>query len=216
VALVPNGISERFLTVHDGGAIRRRLSFGHDDFVIGYIGSLDFWLDLKTLLTAIRVGKKKCPNIRCLLVGRGLHNQVYSDKVGSWIKEEGLQNDVVRLDFIPYDRVPEYIASLDAGTIPFDVRNPTAYYAAPNKMWEYLSQKKPVVSTAIPEAVRNKDSVSIAYGADDYARHFLYLWSRNRELSLKTQKGFEKARLHTWGRSAQVFADICKRIVEER
>ena len=215
VILVPNGISERFLTTHDGRAIRERLGFAPDDFIVGYIGSLDFWLDIRTLLAGIRLTKKKYPKTRCLLVGKGLHSQAYSDKVASWIKEEELQNDVVRLDFVPYEQVPEYIASLDVGTIPFDVRNPTAYYAAPNKMWEYLSQMKAVISAAIPEALRNADSVSIAYGAQDYMRYFLRIMSGDEHILLKKKRGYEKALGYTWRRSADSFAEACRQIVRE-
>jgi hypothetical protein len=60
-------------------------------------------------------------------------------------------------------------AGINVGTIPFDVHNPTAYCAAPNKLWEYLSQKRPVVATPIPEVLLNSGCLMIALTPEDYA-----------------------------------------------
>jgi len=59
---------------------------------------------------------------------------------------------------------------MDVGTIPFDVENPTAYYAAPNKLWEYLSQGVNVVSTPIPEVLAYSSllKVAIARSEEEY------------------------------------------------
>jgi hypothetical protein len=142
-----------------------------------------------------------------------LHNQSYSKKVANWIAEEGLVEDVIRMDFIPHQDVPKFAASLDVGTIPFNVRNPTAYYSAPIKMWEYFSQMKPVVATPIPEALRNSDSVLIASEAVDYVRHFSAILSRGDEMCGRVKRGYEKARHHTWSAAADKFAQVCERVL---
>lgn len=139
--LVPNGIAEEFLRVRDGAGLRNKLGLEHNDVVVGYIGSVDFWLDIRSLLKGMAIAKKRLPRLRGLIEGKGLHNQVFANSVTKSIAEEGLQHDITRIGFIPHQEVPKYMAMLSVGTIPFNIKNPTAYYAAPNKLWEYLSQK---------------------------------------------------------------------------
>jgi glycosyltransferase involved in cell wall biosynthesis len=47
VYIVPNGISEHFLERYSGEEVRKRLGFGDEDFVVGYVGSIEFWLDME-------------------------------------------------------------------------------------------------------------------------------------------------------------------------
>jgi glycosyltransferase involved in cell wall biosynthesis len=214
VFLVPNGISEEFLKLHNGTMLREKLGFEFGDIVAGYIGSVDFWLDLRSLLRGVVLAKKKCPEIKCLIVGKGLHNQQYANMLTRWVAEERLQRDVVRLGFVPYDEVPRYAAAMNVGTIPFDVANPTAYYAAPNKMWEYLSQMRPVIATPIPESLNNIDCLSIAREPTDYARHLLAIARGNAEMELKVKKGYERARGKTWKRATEIFASVCQNVLD--
>jgi len=72
------------------------------------------------------------------------------------------------IDFVPHGEVPRYIAAMDVGAIPFNIANPTAFYAAPNKMWEYLSQGVVVASTLIPEVLAYREFVTIIRNPDDY------------------------------------------------
>ena len=213
---IPNGIAEEFLKLHDGKSIREKFGFAKDDIVVGYIGSVDFWLDFGALLRGMALAKKKGLKIKGLFVGKGLHKQVYSDRVTTWIMQEKLEGEITRLDFVPYKDVPAYVAALNVGTIPFDVGNPTAHYAAPNKMWEYFSQMKPVISTPIPEALDNLDCVSLALEPADYVNHLLAVYSGDNEVSQKVEKGYYKACRNSWKKAADSFAAVCKRVFKER
>jgi len=212
---VPNGIPEEFLRICDERKLREKLGFAHSDFVVGYVGSVDFWLDLKKLLRGMRLARDRGMNVKGLIIGKGLHNQEYSRKTTKWIEKEGLERDVVRLDFVPHGDVPRFVSALDVGTIPFDVRNLTAYYSAPIKIWEYFSQMKPVVSTPIPEALSNVDSVLIASDPFDYVRHFYAISMNDSEISRKIKIGHERACQRTWDMAASEFANVCVKVLKE-
>jgi glycosyltransferase involved in cell wall biosynthesis len=167
VHVVPNGISEHFLKLHDGSRIREKLGYNEDDLVVGYVGSIEFWLDMKTLIKALSKAYRGGFNVRFMLVGGRLQT-AYAEKVMEWIKYEGIEHITNWVGFVEHEKIPEYIAAMDVGTIPFDVKNPTAYYAAPNKLWEYLSQGVDVVSTPIPEALAYKSLLNIATSEDEY------------------------------------------------
>jgi hypothetical protein len=57
---------------------------------------------------------------------------------------------------------------MNVSIIPFDVKNPTAYYVAPNNLWGYLSQGANVVSTPILEEMAYRRILSIAGSEDEY------------------------------------------------
>jgi glycosyltransferase involved in cell wall biosynthesis len=204
---IPNGISDVFLNVHDGGIIRKKLGFSDDDFVVGYIGSVEFWLDLKSAIKGLSLAKKNGLPVKLLLVGKGLFTD-YSKSIMDCIKQEDLEKDTVWLDFIPYEEVPKYISGIDVGLIPFNVFNPTAFYAAPNKMWEYLSQRKPVISSPIPETLANLDSVLLAITAEDYAKVFSQVRQQISSVQETVDIGYGKALKNTWDYSSELFANL--------
>jgi teichuronic acid biosynthesis glycosyltransferase TuaH len=204
---IPNGISNDFLTLYDGKQLRSKLGFAKQDFVAGYIGSVEFWLDLKTLIKGLAIAKKTGVQIKFLIVGKGLHTD-YSAKINDYLKEANMEKSTSWLDFIPYAEVPKYIAALDVGLIPFDALNPTAYYAAPNKMWEYLSQKKSVISSPIPEAILNQDSVLLSSTPDEYANTILSIHQNASWVRKRVSNGYNKALTSTWENSTQAFANL--------
>jgi len=169
IDIVPNGISEHFLVKHDGGRVRRALGYDEGDIVVGYIGSVEFWLDMESLIKAIAKARGKGLPVKLLLVGGKLQSG-YPRKVKEWLSRYGVEGVTTWLNFIPHDRVSEYIAAMDIATIPFNVNNPTAYYAAPNKLWEYLSQGVTVAATPIPEILSYKhlDCLHIVRNTEDY------------------------------------------------
>jgi glycosyltransferase involved in cell wall biosynthesis len=209
VVKVPNGIGEGFLELQDGNALREKLGYNKEDFVVGYIGSLEFWLDMKSLIKGVSIAKRKGLPIKLLIVGNKLITN-YSENLNNWVKEENIEQETQFLDFVPYELVPEYVSGFDVGTIPFDVLNLTAYYSAPNKMWEYLSQRKPVFCSPIPEALYNSDCVLTTLTAEDYARQFLLVAKKNIEVLQKVKKGYQKALNKTWTNSARLFGStVC-------
>jgi len=119
------------------------------------------------------------------------------------------------IDFVPHEEVPRYIAAMDVGAIPFNTANPTAFYAAPNKMWEYLSQGIAVASTPIPEALAYRKLVAIVRGFEDYIN--VMLNAKKLRESLRHLKPEIKKLINarTWGRSAEkmksILIDVSKR-----
>ena len=215
VQIIPNGISEHFLQLYDGSKIRRELGFDKNDLVVGYIGSIEFWLDMEPLLSAVSTLHKQGKPIKLLIVGKHLQTG-YSRKVRLWIKKYSIEKVTTWLDFIPHQKVPEYIAAIDVGTIPFNAKNPTAYYAAPNKLWEYLSQRKLVLSTPIPEALINKDYIFIVGDEHDYAYLFKEFLSGARSKWVGVvEKGYRKLKERTWHRSVQNLANLLIKVVKK-
>jgi glycosyltransferase involved in cell wall biosynthesis len=87
-----------------------------------------------------------------------------------------------------YEELPDYVAGWDVALMPF-ARNRSTRYISPTKTPEYLAAGKPVVSTPIPDVVREYGEpglVSIAGDAAGFvaaAERYLGQWDRAGWLS---------------------------------
>ena len=169
-SVIPNGVDDFFWKYkYDGTGIREKYELdGH--ITIGYLGSIEFWLDIYPLLHAIQHLAKEHP-VKLFLVGAKLRTKA-AEKLQRQIKDLKIEKNVVWLkDFVPYHDVPSYIAAMDVCTIPFDPNNPTAYYSAPNKLWEYLALEKPVITTSIPAIIIQAGQfINVADTSKDYVQ----------------------------------------------
>ena len=73
---------------------------------------------------------------------------------------EGMSN-VYFLGQKGQNEVADYVAALDVGLLPYEL-NVETEHISPLKMYEYLALGLPVVSTAIPAALRHRDIVDVA------------------------------------------------------
>jgi glycosyltransferase involved in cell wall biosynthesis len=68
----------------------------------------------------------------------------------------------------PYDRLPEYVKGFDVCLMPFALNEATEYIN-PTKTLEYMAAGKPIVSTAVPDVVRNfAPIVRVAENHEDF------------------------------------------------
>ncbi len=194
VKIIPNGVSDQFLQKYDGAAVREMYCLGNA-VVIGFVGMIEFWLDTLPLLQAIK-DLKGSMNLKLFIVGKYFQTKSEFD-IKKKIEDLQISDSVVWSNgFVPYQELPSYISAMDICTIPFNHTHPTAYYSAPNKLWEYLALQKPVMSTPLPDVLAcAKDYVNIAIKREDYAKiiqdyatdphHYLEQAKSSRETVLK-------------------------------
>jgi len=212
---VPNGVDKQFFDDYDGDDLRERLGVKKDEILVGYVGSLAFWLNLQPLLDGLSMAVRCGLPVKLLIVGGNLHSD-YVSKIHSWVAERRLDNHVVWTGFVPYREVPKYVASMDLGVLPHDFNNPTGYYAGPNKIWEYLSQGKPVLASPIPEAVYYRDYVELVSNAQDYL-NFLINYSKDPSPFIaKAKNGRELAKTMTWDKSACLMERILCEAIDRK
>ena len=80
----------------------------------------------------------------------------------------GLEN-VHLLGRQPHPEMPAYLAHFDVCLLPNRVDTELSY-CFPKKLWEYLAAGKPVVSTAIPEALPLQGLVRVGHTRQEFAR----------------------------------------------
>jgi len=212
VRLVPNGVPDAFLTPRSGRNVRSKLQMQGGDIVVGYTGSIEFWLDMQLLFKSIFLAKQENLPVKLLLVGRHLQTR-YHEKVRDLLTHYGLGSITTWLEWVPHQEIVDYISAMDVAALPFNISIPTAYYASPIKLWEYLSQSKPVISTPFPEAMLNSDCLSLASNPDEFLGCLKLVAHNDKEVMSRARAGYQKAMQHTWSRSVMVLAEILRKVV---
>ena len=137
--IVPNGVDTELFDLghnHETGP--------RDPPVVGFVGSFEYFIDFDLVLDAAA----SLPDVQFLLVGDGREYEYVQRQCA----ERGLDN-VELPGLVESEEVPEYIRRMDICLNTFE-RVPLAHSAVPLKLFEYLSQRRPVISTRINEVQR--------------------------------------------------------------
>lgn len=209
VGVVPNGVDDFFFRKNHEKEIREKYGL-YKGITVGYLGSVEFWLDLSPLLKAIRVLSKSY-DVKLILVGAKLRTK-FAQQVNNLIERLGIKEHVLWLDFVPYHEVPSYIGAMDICVIPFRVNHPTAFYSAPNKLWEYLALGKKVIATPIPEIVKTaKQFVDFAETTEDYVS-IVEDYIKNHDENVEMVQQAKKLAMRlTWTNIAKRYEEILKK-----
>jgi polysaccharide pyruvyl transferase CsaB len=122
--------------------------------VVGYFGAVADWFDLALMEGLAR----ERPQYTFVLVGGIFDVPVAKLKAMPNVRIEGQR---------PYALMPAYLRRFDACIIPFQV-NPITEATDPVKFYEYVSQGKPVVATAMAELAPYREYLYIAEDHDDF------------------------------------------------
>lgn len=116
--------------------------------VIGYVGSIEPWIDLETVIRAMHD-----INALLLIIGPGLHTK-YAQKLVRYAKTQFGDNSPVEwLGRRDYHDLPLLISAMDAGINPLRETNHNLYSFG-SKLMNYMACGTPVVSTMMPSIVR--------------------------------------------------------------
>lgn len=179
--VIPNGVDTTLFRNY--GDTKEEL--GIDGFVVGYVGVLREWVDLKPVFLAL---KDLDTEITMLVVGK----EGRFDETVDLAKRCGVQMRVVFTGMVPYTQVPRYISAMNVCLIPFG-RGAISENALPLKLFEYMACEKPVVSTELPGVKRVAgDGVMYAASANDYKERILELYDNG---GLRHDMGKEGRRL---------------------
>jgi glycosyltransferase involved in cell wall biosynthesis len=139
VAVIPNGVdTEALMPIPIDEA---KMALGLRGPVIGYVGSLEHWVDLETAVEAMQ----RLDGVTLLVVGPGLFTD-YGDKIKRMAQDLGVDGRVKFTGAVRYSELSKYISAMDIGLNPLKMMKKNEY-AAGGKVFNYLSCGRPVLSS---------------------------------------------------------------------
>jgi glycosyltransferase involved in cell wall biosynthesis len=138
ITVIPNGVDTKVLrplSMQDA-----KSSLGLKGVVLGYVGSLEHWVDLETVVSAL-------PQIDAtlLVVGPGLFTD-YGDGIKKMAEDLGVRDRIVFTGAVKYAELSRYISAMDIGLNPLKMMKKNEY-AAGGKVFNYLACGRPVLSS---------------------------------------------------------------------
>lgn len=153
-------------------AVRTQLGIHEDDFCLAYVGSIENWLDLETVLSAL----ESFHEAKLLLVGGTVRSRDYLDSILLACERKKLRERVVTTGFLSQAEAAQIVSASDAAIIPFRTDTRLSLVALPDKLFEYLATGVPVISTRLPDvAGLFSDFVHFYDNADDLVAIFRQL-----------------------------------------
>lgn len=137
--VLPNGVESAMLNETPRTVPRDIKNEGRP--VVGFVGSFEYFIDFDAILEAAQL----CPDVHFLLVGTGRDFENIKKK----IIEKKLSN-IELTGGVAHNEVFGYIGAMDICLNIFKPL-PVSHRACPIKLFEYWSQKKPVISTRLSE-----------------------------------------------------------------
>lgn len=171
VNVVPNGVDLKMFKNIRLEKFKKELGL-NSEFVIGFVGMLREWVDLKPLFKSMKTLHDEY-DMQILIVGNGeklRFNQELADGYG-------LSNQVIFAGGVPYINVPKYMSIMDVGVISFK-KNRVTEHSCPHKLFEYLACGVPVISNKLAEIKRiANDRVLYASTEEEYQENIIKLYT---------------------------------------
>jgi len=185
IRVIPDGIDySLFEEAASSDYLRRELSFGPDDFLVGIVAHLADHKGHKYLIKATQILKEKAPKIKVIIVGSGPLRM----ELDRQVKEIDVEDIVFFLDF--REDIPQILASLDLFVL-------SSYLEGLGScILDAMASRLPVVATqvgGIPEVVVHEETGLLVppRRSTPLANAILRIYE-NRDLGEKLgQKGYE-------------------------
>jgi glycosyltransferase involved in cell wall biosynthesis len=138
ITVIPNGVDTAVLKPMPMEAAKE--SLGLSGPVLGYVGSLEHWVDLEMVVQAM-----PGLDVTLLVVGPGLFTD-YGSTIKKMAEDLGVADRVIFTGAVKYAELSRYISAMDIGLNPLKMMKKNEY-AAGGKVFNYLACGRPVLSS---------------------------------------------------------------------
>jgi Glycosyltransferase len=119
--VIPNGVDTSVLRPIPKEEAKSKL--GITGNILGYVGSLEYWVDLETVVQAL-----PHLNMTLVIVGPGLFTD-YGTKIQTLAEEERVRDRIIFTGPVSYSDLSRYISAMDIGLNPLKRMKKNEYAA---------------------------------------------------------------------------------------
>lgn len=157
-------------------------------FIVTYVGNFSDQRDLETAVLSIKEARKSIPGIKLLLVGAD--DSSYVNRLKSLVAAEELGNQVEFIPWVNFEYIPSYIQRSDV-TLCTWKEDPDALVTLPNKLFQSMAFKTPVIASDLPAmaSLINEVGCGLTYGPGDPGDLSKQITKIHSDPALKTELG---------------------------
>jgi glycosyltransferase involved in cell wall biosynthesis len=190
---MPNGVDLQFYDAERGKTRPRPEQLPANGRLIGFVGSLNYHLDLELLVQVA----KSFPNDYLIIAGKTLGSTTVPQRE----QLEALQHlktlkNVRMLGFVPTADIAAYLNAFDVCLIPF-IQNEFNQECDPLKLYQYMAMGRPVVTTPVAVTRNFPDLVYIAHHHAEFIERIRQALNHPDDETSR-QKRMDFARAHSW------------------
>ncbi len=182
------------------------------DFLIMTHGTIEPRYGHELLLKALRQIKEEIPSAKLMIIGNGENEP----NIRRLIKKLKLQNDVILKDWMPLGQLTRYIAMAQVGVVPL-MPSPFSDLCQPNKLFDYIVLKKPVVVPRLPAIEESFDDAAVLYFQPgdfrDLARCILEVYRESPKQQERIRRAFQKYQELRWEVAKNDYLQVVNRLV---
>ncbi len=182
--------------------------------VIGFVGSFHYWHGVENLISLINEVLKRTSNVKFLMVGQGGPMLTTFKK---FIQDRQLSDQVILTGFVPHDKIPEFVSSMDIVLAPYPQLD--FFYYSPVKVYEYMAAGKAVVASRIgqiAEMIRDGYNGFLCRPGDlDEMLEKILTLVQNESLRQTLGRNARQsiAENHTWVHKAKELSVLCEKLL---
>ncbi|HXY48720.1 MAG TPA: glycosyltransferase family 4 protein [Terriglobales bacterium] len=204
----PNAVDpDHFRPGCGGEQVRQQLGIGHDEIVVGFVGSFSYWHGIPILQQAIReMFRGAAENkTKVLLVGTG----PLQAEMRTYLQDQEESKRVIFTGMVPHHQVAAYLDAADILLSPH-VRLPDnrPFFGSPTKLFEYMAMGKAIVASRLDQLAEvlhhNDTALLVSPGDVQQLVGAIRLLSRDEDLRQRLGRRAREVAIaqHTWRQNA--------------
>jgi glycosyltransferase involved in cell wall biosynthesis len=204
ITVVPNGVDLELLKPLPKEEAKRKL--GLEGNILGYVGSLEHWVDLETVVEAMPF-----IDARLLVIGPGLFTN-YGEKIQRLAEELGVSDRISFMGAVRYQDLGPYISAMDIGLNPLK-RMRKNEETVGGKVFNYLACGRPVLSSRMPALVNLLPDELFYY---DDIEGFISQVKLILNMKIDVDKYRSVAEKYDWRNIALLYEEVLSRVAAKR
>jgi len=140
--------------------LRSALEISPSEFLLVYSGGITFNRGLEQVIEAA----SRIDNLRFVMMGYG--SEEYMDSLSKRIKKFKAEDKIQFFGPVPHQEVASYLSSADCGIAPIINICLSYYYCAPNKLFEFVQARLPILASNFPEMEKVVQDADLGYTFD--------------------------------------------------
>ncbi len=188
--------------------ILKQLNIPENCKVILYVGSEEPRQNVDVLIKAFGELKKKLPEVKLIKIGNP-HLHGAREKLLELIEKLNIQKDIVFLDFVPEEELPQWYNAADLMVYP------CSYAGFGMPPLEAMACGTPVITsnvTSLPEVVGEAGIMVDPHDIHDLSTNMYEILINDDLMEDMSIKGLKRAKMFNWDKSAQKTVEIYEKM----